>query len=319
MRILKRPRLSPHAVHEAEPGTQATCLPSVHPTSSLGSSLSKTISRHLTTAIEPLPSGDGLPTNGEAADRKGTEARYAQQIATYENVYAQGAQTPWTVETLPLLSQHFLQLVATSGGGIVLDLCAGNAAATIELARSPYAQALKFVVVELNPTPVDQARLAIERAGMADRISVVQADVFRFAEHPIFELLRGRVDVFERYGLTTHSKPRMDRRLYWSVVRTLLRKDGHFFVTTFSKNDQDFYGYNPSSDPRGEILFPQSHFKYPGIYQKFYELESLKRALRRAGFHISHVSHHPHPRVPETRFVCEVIAKRSAKNSYLEL
>jgi cyclopropane fatty-acyl-phospholipid synthase-like methyltransferase len=232
---------------------------------------------------------------------------YRAQDRVYESIYAPTTTAPWTLDKLPNLARHFLRLVQASGGSTVLDLCAGNAVATIGLAQR--APGLSFIAVEKNASPVAQARRLVAEAGLVGQVQVVQADAFKLSQH--FELDRavGTADVFERYGLTTHARAQ-DRRDYWEQLRSIIRPRGYFFVTAFSILDADFYGARPADYPAGEVRFPADHYYHPLVFQKFFGLDELARDLRRAGFEVVGAVNARHPRVPESRFVCEIIARK---------
>ena len=232
---------------------------------------------------------------------------YHAQDQVYESIYAPTATVPWTLDKLPNLTRHFLKLVRGSGGTTVVDLCAGNATATIGLARQE--PRLSFIAVEKNSSPVAQARQLVAEAGLAGRVQILQADAFKLTRTIELYPVEGATDVFERYGLTTHARAQ-DRRDYWEQLRTLIRPNGYFFVTAFSILDADFYGATPADYPAGEVRFPADHYYHPLDFQKFFGLDELARDLRRAGFEVVGALNARHPRVPDRRFVCEIISRK---------
>jgi len=235
------------------------------------------------------------------------ERFYRVQDHVYESMYTPTAAAPWTLDKLPNLTPRFLELVRARGGTTIVDLCAGNATATIGLAQR--APELSFIAVEKNPSPVGQARQLVAEAGLASQVQVVQADAFKLTRALELAPMAQTVDVFERYGLTTHARAQ-DRREYWAQLRALMRPRGFFFVTAFSILDADFYGATPADYPDGEVRFPADHYYHPLVFQKFFALDELARDLRSVGFEIVGALNARHPRVPDRRFVCEVIAQK---------
>lgn len=177
----------------------------------------------------------------------------------------------------------------------MVDIGCGAGEKTIEIARMH--PDLTIVGIDSSEKAIEAARHnLIEAPDVEGRIQFIEADVLKGLPFP-----NGGVEVFHDYLCFTHIH-QDDWPTYFGEAARVATHGG--LIVTFTREDKDFYGYNPRALENGWVVFKNDHDGTPrpqqaindGYGYHFARAHELYEAVQ-PWFNVTRLElrEHPHP------------------------
>jgi len=183
---------------------------------------------------------------------------YDENRRYFRRAYETGCHGWQADEPSPYVAKNLATVAGTTAGRRLLDLGCGEGRHCLLAARMGFLP----TGVDYEPMAIRRAKANARRAGLANRIYWLVADVFALPLPP--ESFDAVVD----YGCLHHQK-KSDWPRYRAAIMAMLRPEGYFLLSVFSTA---FRAYGPQD---------RSWHLAHGAYRRFFTAEDLQRLFGR--------------------------------------